>query len=86
VAGQPRPGSGEAIVWQECKKRLAAMVAAAPHARLVDFMIPGPVTTEDANYWDVLHYRVSVADWLARSLRSAADGPPRVESEGYIVD
>jgi hypothetical protein len=85
LAHQPRPGSREAIVWDECKARLAVLAAAAPRTRLVDFMIPSPVTRADDNYWDPLHYRVGVASWLARSLREAADGPPRVAAEGYIV-
>lgn len=86
VAVQPRPGSREAIVWQECKARVASIVAAAPRSRLVDFMVPSPVTREDANYWDPLHYRLAIADWLARSLRAAADGVPRVERAGYVVE
>ena len=85
IAGQVRPGSREAIVWGECKARLAALAAAAPRTRLVDFMIPSPVTRADDNYWDRLHYRVRIADWLARSLRAAADGPPRTEPGGYVI-
>lgn len=85
VVNQPRPGSRAALVWGECKARIAAMTAATPHARLVDFMIPSPVTREDDNYWDPLHYRVRIATWLAKSLRAAADGPPRTEAAGYIV-
>lgn len=85
IAKQPRPGSRDAAVWDECKARLAALVAAVPRARLVDFMIPSPVTREDDNYWDPLHYRVPIATWLGRSLRAAADGQPRTAPEGYIV-
>jgi hypothetical protein len=85
VSAQPPPGSPVAMVWGECKARLATLVTAFPHARLVDFMIPSPVTREDDNYWDPLHYRVRVSTWLARSLRNAADGPPRVVPEGYVV-
>lgn len=85
LSAQPRPGSREAIVWGECKMRLAALAAAAPDTRLVDFMIPSEVTRADDNYWDPLHYRMRVSSWLARSLRAAADGPPRVAPEGYVV-
>ena len=85
VSAQPAPGSRDAIIWGECKARLGALVAATPHARLVDFMIPSPVTREDDNYWDPLHYRVRIATWLAASLRAAADGPPRSMPEGYVV-
>ena len=85
VTAQPRPGSREAIVWSECKRRVAELVSAAPHARLVDFMIASPVTSRDDNYWDPLHYRVDIAAWLARELRAAAEGPSRTEQGGYIV-
>jgi hypothetical protein len=85
IAIQPRPGSRDAIVWNECKARVAALAAAVPHARVVDFMIPSPVTRADDNYWDPLHYRVRIAAWLAASLRAAADGPPRIEPQGYVV-
>lgn len=85
LAAQPRPGSREAIIWGECKTRLAALAATVPGTRLVDFMIPSAVTRADDNYWDPLHYRMRISSWLARSLRAAADGPPRIEPEGYIV-
>ena len=85
ISAQPRPGSREAIIWGECKARLEALVASVPRARLVDFMIPSPVTRADDNYWDPLHYRLRISSWLVESLRRAADGPPRVVPEGYIV-
>ena len=84
-SGQPLPGSPAAQQWAQCKADVAAIVAAAQHARLVDFMIPSSVTLRDDNYWDPLHYRIGVATWLTRSLRAAMDGPPRVEQEGYVV-
>jgi hypothetical protein len=85
VTAQPRPGSRSAVEWAECKTQIAALVARIPQARLVDFMIASPVTREDGNYWDPLHYRVAIASWLARSLRAAAEGPPRHEQEGYDI-
>ena len=83
LAGQAL-GTRQALVFAECKDRVAQIAAAAPQARLVDFMIPSPVTSRDDNYWDVLHYRSSVSTWLAEQLGAAADGPPRHE-EGYTV-
>lgn len=84
LGAQPRAGSREAILWDECKTRVAAIVAAEPRTRLVDFMIASPITREDANYWDPLHYRTAIATWLGQALRAAADGPPRSET-GYVV-
>ena len=35
-----------------------AIAAAAPDTVVADFMIPSPITLDDDNYWDALHYRV----------------------------
>jgi hypothetical protein len=78
VISQPRPGSVEAARERECKDRVTA-IGRDLGAWVVDFRIPSPVTTDDANYWDNLHYRVAVADWIERSLADArrhrADAP-----------
>jgi len=58
-------------VWAECKRRAAALF---PGAVVLDFMIPSPITLNDDNYWDPRHYRVAVADRLARDLAAAARG------------
>jgi hypothetical protein len=42
----------------------------------VDFMIPSPITREETNYWDPLHFRVSVAERLERDLWQAAERKP----------
>jgi hypothetical protein len=84
VTAQPTPGSRAAAVWMECKDRVAMLAAGTPNSRVVDFMIASPVTVTDENYWDPLHYRNSIAHWLASSLRAAADGAPRTEI-GFAV-
>ncbi len=68
------PGSEGAAVWDECKRQVAALAAATPDAMAVDFMRPSPITERDDNYWDPLHYRIGVADRLARDLGLAARG------------
>lgn len=68
------PGSAAAVVWNECKRRVAGMARDLPHTEVVDFMLPSPITNNDGNYWDGLHYRVAVADRLARDLEAAARG------------
>ena len=70
-SGQPQPGSREAALLEACKTRVAAM--AKRHAALViDFMIGSSVTSEDANYWDPLHYRLPVAAKLPAAIAAAA--------------
>jgi hypothetical protein len=66
------PESGPVgAVWNECKRRVAVL---APGTVVVDFMIPSPITLDDDNYWDPRHYRVGIADRLARDLAAAVRG------------
>jgi hypothetical protein len=58
-------------VWAECKRRAAVLF---PGTLVVDFMIPSPITDDDDNYWDPRHYRVGIADRIARDLTAAAHG------------
>jgi hypothetical protein len=71
---QPASGTEGAQVWGECKRRVAHIAAATANAIAVDFMLPSPITETDSNYWDALHFRVSVADRLVQDLAAAADG------------
>jgi hypothetical protein len=70
----PPSGSPDALVWNECKQRAARLAARTPNALAVDFMLPSPITTTDNNYWDGLHYRVAIADRIARDLAAADRG------------
>ena len=70
----PPPGSPGAAVWRECKQRAAALAQRLPNARAVDFMRPSPITSNDDNYWDGMHYRVAIADRIARDLAAADRG------------
>ena len=78
------PGSSGALVWTECKRRVARLAARVPNLLAVDFMLPSPITESDDNYWDALHYRVAIADRIARDLaradRGEASGDYRVLS------
>lgn len=66
------PGSDGDQVWNECKHRVANLAQTIPHLAAVDFMRASAITTADDNYWDPLHYRVAVADQVARDLGKAA--------------
>ncbi|AWB20953.1 hypothetical protein DA075_08570 [Methylobacterium currus] len=72
VAAQARPGSPAAAREAICKARVAA-IARRHGAMAIDFRIPSPVTRDDTNYWDALHYRLPVADRIVSSLRRAVD-------------
>lgn len=78
VATQGRPGTHQGIREAACKARVAR-IGRRHGATVADFRIPSPVTTEDGNYWDALHYRVPVAarivDGLAAALAEGTDDP-----------
>lgn len=68
VAAQPRPGSDGAAREAECKRRVAD-IAGRHGAHYGDFRGPSAVTTNDANYWDGLHWRIGVGRELIEALR-----------------
>jgi hypothetical protein len=63
-----------AAAWRECKQRVAALAARVPNAIAVDFMRQSPITSVDDNYWDGMHYRIAIADRIARDLGAANRG------------
>lgn len=84
VMAQPRSGSRAALVEAECKVRIAR-IGARYRVPVVDFRLSSDITTRDENYWDPLHYRVAIAERIARSVveavatgRDAADGTWRL--------
>jgi hypothetical protein len=68
------PDSDGAVVWDECKRRVARLGHTVAKVMVVDFMRPTPITTVDDNYWDPVHYRAGVADRIARDLIAADHG------------
>ena len=72
VAAQPVPGSREEAIAAECKARIAE-IGARRNATVVDFRLRSPVTGDDANYWDPLHYRLPVAERIVAALRAAQE-------------
>jgi hypothetical protein len=73
IAIQPVPGSFEAAQDEECKARIAAIVG-RHHGITVDMRFASPITTEDANYWDALHYRLPIASRVVDVLQEASEG------------
>ncbi len=44
-----------------CKARVLELASRREKVRVLDFMIPSRITRDDANYWDMAHYREPVA-------------------------
>jgi len=71
---QPPTGSPGAQAWDECKRRIAAVARLVPNTVAVDFLVASPITDVDDNYWDGQHYRVPIADRIAKDLFAAFSG------------
>jgi hypothetical protein len=85
VAAQPAPGSRQEQAEIECKRQIAA-IAAHRHAVVVDWRIASPITEDDANYWDALHYRLPLAQRIARETADAVlNGSPSLDGAYQIV-
>jgi hypothetical protein len=81
VALQAWPGTHNAAVDAECKARIAS-IARTRGAKVVDWRIASPITTNDENYWDGLHYRLPIAQRIARELTEAVlDGTESPEGD-----
>jgi hypothetical protein len=83
---QPDANSLSGAQVHECKKRVAAIAKAYPNSVVLDFMIPSPITKRDENYWDPLHYRVSVADRLAELIAQGAKGNAAPDGEYLVLE
>ena len=53
---------------------MTALAARVPNAVVADFLIPSPITSSQANYWDPVHYREPVADRIMADLAAASAG------------
>jgi hypothetical protein len=70
AAAQGVPGTDKGAREAACKARVAE-IGARHGATVVDFRIPSPVTTQDTNYWDALHYRLPIAGRIVTALGTA---------------
>ena len=84
VSAQPWPGSRDAAVENECKDRIVAL-ARRHGATVIDWRIHSPITREDSNYWDRLHYRLPIAQRFTRELIAAAVEGRESEDGSYVI-
>jgi hypothetical protein len=71
--------------WAECKRRVARMARSASNSIVVDFMIPSPITREEGNYYDAIHFRPAIADRLAADLALAAAGETGADADYQVL-
>jgi hypothetical protein len=83
VAAQPWPGTKGAAIEAACKARIAE-IGRKTGAKVIDWRIASPITREDRNYWDSVHYRLPIAQRLQQEIvdalngRRSADGTYRI--------
>jgi hypothetical protein len=61
-------------LWQQCKRRAAAIADKVPNTTVVDLMIHSRITENDDNYIDGVHYIPAVASELAGILSRVQQG------------
>ena len=73
AGAQGQPGTPVGRREDACKAK-AAEIGARRHALVMDFRRISPVTAENTNYWDALHYRLPIAARVVAGLKDAARG------------
>jgi hypothetical protein len=85
VAAQPAPGTRQEQAEIDCKRQIAA-IAAKRQAIVIDWRIASAITENDSNYWDALHYRLPLAQRIARETAQAVlNGSPSRDGAYRIV-
>jgi len=65
---QAQIGSENEVRWNECKNRVTNISLTVPHVTVLDFMIRSPITIDDSNYFDSVHYTVEIANKIEDTL------------------
>ena len=73
LAAYPRQGSAAWQRYAGCKADIAAL-ARRHGAVVVDYAHASPITAQDANYWDPLHFRLAIAARFGEELAQIGKG------------
>jgi hypothetical protein len=75
----PQPDSRSSARLAICKSALAGLVAGRPHSNFLDFRVDDPLTRDQRNFLDPMHYRAQIArrmeQRIAESLRLGNAAP-----------
>jgi hypothetical protein len=85
LAYQGPEGSPTHAYWAECKRRISSLARNQPNTIVADFMIPSPITGDETNYFDVVHYRPKIADRMAADLARASAGLPSTDGDYRLL-
>ncbi|MCC7120889.1 MAG: hypothetical protein IT493_04965, partial [Gammaproteobacteria bacterium] len=75
---------GSAAAYRECKRQALAVAARRADLVVLDYLLDGPLTREDRNYWDAIHYGDPIAARIERDVAAAIRGGFKPEA-GVIV-
>jgi hypothetical protein len=81
---QGAPGSDYAATFADCKAQIADIARTVPGTTMVDFLIPSPMTSDMAHYWDPVHYRVPIADRIMADLAGAVAGRQSADAKVLV--
>jgi hypothetical protein len=84
ISAQPVPGSMADALERECKRRFAA-IASRHLAGAIDFRSFNASNSDDANFWDPLHYRLPIAARVASAIYGIARGTAPDDDGFYRV-
>jgi hypothetical protein len=73
VVALPVPGSRNAARANTCKEGIVE-IGSRRQAYVIDFRFRSPVTQEDTNFWDPLHYRLPIAHRIVEGITNATKG------------
>jgi len=75
---------GNAAAYRECKRQALAVASHRTGTFVLDYLLDGPITREDRNYWDAIHYDDPIAERIERDVAAAVAGDFRAEA-GMVV-
>lgn len=84
LAAYPRQGSAAWQRYARCKADIAAL-ARRHGAVVVDYAHASPITAQDANYWDPLHFRLAIAARFGEELAQIGKGGTARDDGAAIV-
>lgn len=64
----------QAETFAECKGRVLELAAARPGVAVLDYLYVSPLTLDDANYWDPLHFTRAVSRLIESDVAAAVGG------------
>ncbi|WP_293808186.1 hypothetical protein [uncultured Bosea sp.] len=84
LAAYPREGSAAWQRYAGCKVEIAAL-AHRHGATVVDYAHASPITSQDANYWDPLHFRLAIAARFGAELARIGKGDAPQDDGAALV-